>query len=99
MKYAKLTDQGIEYAPLNNLKDNVLNFGTKANEAQLLALGYLPVVDGEIPEVGENQTLKPIFTQGEGVIIRSYEVVDLPPDRMAQLERLLNIILGGESDG
>jgi len=74
--YGKLTESGIEYAPLN--KGNVLNFGTKANEEQLLELGYLPVVREPPPIVGENQILIPCNRLGDGVIIAGHELLDLP---------------------
>jgi len=94
--YGKLTESGIEYAPLN--KGNVFNFGTKANEDQLLELGYLPVVDGDIPEVGENQTLKDVFTQEADRIVHGYEVVDLPPNPLTKMAELILAFTGVNTD-
>jgi len=81
--YAKLTQNGIEYAPVN--KGGVINFGTKANQPQLLELGYLPVVDGSAAQTGENQILRAVFTQETDRIVRSFEAVDPEPDPLTGL--------------
>ena len=97
--YAKLIDaHNLECAPIN--KGNVVNFGTKANEAELLAKGYLPVVDGEIPAPGEYQTLREVFAQENDKIIRGFEAAPPEPDRITEimlaLAELAEAVLGGE---
>ena len=65
--------------------------------AYLLGLGYLPVVEAPRPDDGEGYHYEADYTENNGEIVQSWELVDDPvdPDPEIDAERALQIILTG----
>lgn len=72
MKYAKLINGFLEYAPRN--KGSVSNYNKDVNA--MLADGYLPVEETEYPQDGNNYLSS--YTEVEGKIVQSWTLLPTP---------------------
>lgn len=93
MKYAKLKNGVIQYAP-NKIEDEGTIIYNPPGE-MLTELGYLPVVNTPCPEAPEGYCYAHSWAEQDGTITDVWTLVELPDDPTA--EDVLNIILGGES--
>ena len=89
MKYAKLINDFPSYAPRRMLIGSAWVYNP--TDAQLLAEGYLPVVETEPPVVEDGYYAAPHWTEQNGQIVQSWTVEVAEPSA----DELLNIILGG----
>lgn len=76
MKYAKLINNTISYAPRKIRQNGRWYFN--ANENIMRAEGWLPVIFTEPPEVPEGYMLQEYFTIFDGQIIQNWAVVEIP---------------------
>ena len=95
MRYAKLNDSSIAYAP-NPIRYNGLWYGNPPAEI-LRAEGYKPVCytepQGEAPE---GYAWRETWTDNGSEIVQGWEAVELPPEMDISPEEALDILLGGE---
>ena len=63
-------------------------------DAQLLAAGYLPVIETEPPVVEDGYYAAPHWTEQDGEIVQSWTIEVAEPSA----DELLDIILGGASE-
>lgn len=94
MRYAKLVNNYPSYAPRRMRIDSSIVYNP--TDAQLLAEGYLPVVETDAPEVDERREATPHWTIQNHQIVQSWTVEELPPepDELTP-DEALDIILGG----
>ncbi len=93
MKYAKFINDCPSYAPRRIRIGSFIVYNP--TDAQLLAEGYLPVVETDAPEVDERHEATPHWTIQNNQIVQSWTVEELPDD--IPDDEALNIILGGGS--
>ena len=78
MRYAKLINNYPSYAPRR------LRIGSawvyNPTDAQLLAEGYLPVIETEPPETDEHHYAEPHWAEENGQIIQSWIVGEMPDE-------------------
>ena len=78
MSYAKLINNYPSYAPRR------LRIGSawvyNPTDAQLLAEGYLPVIETEPPETDERHYAEPHWAEENGQIIQSWIVGEMPDE-------------------
>ncbi|MCR5360346.1 MAG: hypothetical protein K6E55_10730 [Thermoguttaceae bacterium] len=78
-RYGKFEDGVFNFAPINYITPTgrtICNFNRKVR--YLTEYGFLPVQSNPFPEYDyETQEVVPTYTQGEGVIIESWTVVDM----------------------
>ena len=78
MRYAKLINNYPSYAPRR------LRIGSawvyNPTDAQLLAEGYLPVIETEPPETDERHYAEPHWAEENGQIIQSWTVGEMPDE-------------------
>ncbi len=90
MKYAKLMDGILEYAP--ERMGNVIGYNSPNNDAQLRADGYkIVVVDETMPE--STYPLRLVYAETEDSLVGTYEIIypELPDrkvQRRAEVNRL-----------
>lgn len=92
MKYAKLIDGVIHFAP-NKIKDgDTITYNPPAE--MLEDLGYLPVVNVPAPDAPEGYYYAHSWAEENGTITDVWTLEEMPEDDSP--EAILNIILGGE---
>lgn len=77
----KLVNGKLEEAPkaLRRNIDGKDYITTNPTEEMFLAQGYKYLEEQEKPEINENQALHQVFTETSNTIVRTWEIVDLPP--------------------
>ena len=91
MKYAKLVNGTLQYAPRN--KGSVSNYNQDATA--MLADGYLPVEETEYPKDGNNYSAN--YAEAEGKIVQSWTLVPTPepvPPTIEQQVATLEAVTG-----
>ena len=96
MKYAKLINNFPSYAPRRLRLADVWVYNP--TDAQLLAEGYLPVVETEPPETDTQHYAEPHWTERDGSIVQTWEVAENPGSDELSDSEALDIILGGGAD-
>lgn len=95
MRYAKLNDSSISYAP-NPIQHNGLWYGNPPGSVYE-AEGYKPVTrmepQGDAPE---GYAWRETWTDNGSEIVQGWEAVELPPEMDISPEEALDILLGGE---
>lgn len=94
MKYAKLNDGSISYAP-NPILHNGLWYGNPAASVYE-AEGYKPVTFTEPPETEEGYIAVPGWTETEEAIVQTW-AVETEPDEVDDA-RAMAILFGGEGE-
>lgn len=95
MRYAKLINNYPSYAPRRIRIGSVIVYNPM--DTQLLAEGYLPVIETEPPETGERHYSEPHWTELEGQIVQSWEIVEIPHDDIVDKADAYDILIGGAS--
>lgn len=93
MKYAKLIEGEIRYAPKKIVDGEMTVYNPPAY--MLTTLGYLPVVNVPCPEAPEGYYYKHSWAEQDGTIIDVWTLEKLPDDPSP--EEIMEILLGGES--
>jgi len=94
MHYAKLISGCPSYAPRRMRVGSVIVYNPTG--AQLLAEGYLPVVETPMPETDAQHYAEPHWVERDGQIVQVWEPVELPPEPdEVSADEALDIILGG----
>ena len=92
MRYAKLINDYPSYAPRR------LRIGSawvyNPTEQQLLAEGYLPVIETEPPEVDAQHYAEPHWQEEPNRIVQRWEVKEIPITEEEALTRYANSITG-----
>lgn len=91
MKYAKLVNGALQYAPRN--KGSVSNYNQDVTA--MLADGYLPVEETEYPKDGNNYSAS--YAEAEGKIVQSWTLVPTPepvPPTIEQQVATLEAVTG-----
>lgn len=91
MKYAKLVNGALQYAPRN--KGSVSNYNQDVTA--MLADGYLPVEETEYPKDGNNYSVN--YAEAEGKIVQSWMLVPTPepvPPTIEQQVATLEAVTG-----
>ncbi len=88
MKYAKLINDYPSYAPRKLRVGDTVVYNPLPE--QLLAAGYLPVVETEPPEVEDGYYAEPHWAVVDGEIVQSWTVEVAEPTA----DELLDIIMG-----
>ena len=78
MRYAKLINNHLSYAPRRLLIGSAWVYNP--TDAQLLAEGYLPVIETEPPETDERHYAEPHWAEENGQIIQSWTVGEMPDE-------------------
>ncbi len=92
MRYAKLINNYPSYAPRKMRVGDTVVYNPLPE--QLLADGYMPVVETEPPEVDEQHYAEPHWTEQNGEIVQTWTVEVAEPSA----DELLDIILGGADE-
>ena len=93
MKYGKLRNGALEYAPRKIVDGNTVTYNPTAE--MVTAIGYLPVTQTEPPEVEEGYYAAYHWEEQNGEIVQIWEVIENPaqeesPDELlAMLEAAL----------
>lgn len=92
MRYAKLINNYPSYAPRR------LHIGSNwvynPTSAQLLAEGYLPVIETAPPVTDEQHYAAPHWTEQDGEIVQSWTVEEIPISDEEALTRYANELTG-----
>lgn len=92
MKYAKFINDCPSYAPRRIRIGSVIVYNP--TDAQLLAEGYLPVVETEPPETDERHFATPHWAIENDRIVQSWTVEEVPITDEEALTRYANSITG-----
>lgn len=92
MKYAKLIDNRLQYAPKKIRRGDSITFNPPAE--MLLEEGYLPVRETEQPEVEEGYYLSPVYTQEADEIVVTWEQIEDPGYYNATPEEIAEALEG-----
>lgn len=92
MRYAKLLNDYPSYAPRRMKIGSSIVYNP--TDAQLLAEGYLPVVETDAPEVDERHYAMPHWTIQNHQIVQSWTVEEVPITDEEALTRYANSITG-----
>ena len=94
MRYAKLINNYPSYAP------RLLRIGSawvyNPTDAQLLAEGYLPVIETEPPETDDRHYADPRYVERDGQIVQEWELVEIPITDEDALTRYANELTGAD---
>lgn len=94
MKYAKLINNYPSYAPRRiHIGDAWVYNPT---DEQLLAEGYLPVVETDAPETDDRHYAEPHWTEVDGEIVQSWTVEEIPITDEEALTRYANELTGAD---
>lgn len=96
MRYAKLINNYPQYAPRRLRVGETWVYNPTEN--QLLADGYLPVVETPMPETDERHYAVPHWTEQNNQIVQSWTVEEIPYDDTADKAEAYDILMG-EEDG
>jgi len=94
MRYAKLINSQIQYAPRRMRIGSVIVYNP--TDAQLLAEGYLPVIETPMPEVDEQHYATPHWQEEPNRIVQRWEVKEIPLTDEEALTRYANSITGAD---
>ena len=92
MRFAKLIHDFPSYAPRRMKNGSVIVYNP--TDAQLLAEGYLPVVETDAPEVDERHEATPHWTIVNNQIAQSWTVEEVPISEEEALTRYANTLTG-----
>ena len=92
MRFAKLINDFPSYAPRRIRIGSAWVYNP--TDAQLLAEGYLPVVETDAPEADERQEATPHWTIQNHQIVQSWTVEEVPISEEEALTRYANSITG-----
>lgn len=92
MRYAKLIDDYPSYAPRRMKIGSAWVYNP--TDAQLLAEGYLPVVETDAPDVDEQHEATPHWAIVNNQIVQSWTVEEIPITEEEALTRYANGITG-----
>lgn len=94
MRYAKLVNNYPSYAPRRMKIGSAWVYNP--TDAQLLAEGYLPVVETDAPEVDERHEATPHWTIQNHQIVQSWAVEEVPISEEEALTRYANELTGAD---
>lgn len=94
MRYAKLINNYPSYAPRRMRIGNAWVYNP--TDAQLLTEGYLPVVETDPPETDAQHYAEPHWTEKDGRIVQTWEIVEIPISDEEALTRYANELTGAE---
>lgn len=94
MRYAKLINNYPTYAPRRIRIGSVIVYNP--TDAQLLAEGYLPVVETDAPEVDERHFATPHWAIVNNQIAQSWTVEEVPISEEEALTRYANELTGAD---
>lgn len=87
MKYGKITDGKLEFAPsIVNLDGYTI---INPEHEQLITLGYKPVITDNIPTPQEGYYMEISYEETENEILQQWEEIELPPVEQTAGEYLL----------
>lgn len=92
MNYAKLINDDLQYAPRKMGVDDTVVYNPLPE--QLLAAGYLPVIETEPPVTEDGFYAEPHWAEENGAIVQSWTVeeAELSPDEV------VDILFGGDGE-
>lgn len=94
MHYAKLVNGYPSYSPRRMRIGNVWVYNP--TDAQLLAEGYLPVVETDMPETDAQHYAEPHWTEQNNQIVQSWTVEEIPISEEEALTRYANTLTGAD---
>lgn len=94
MRYAKLINNYPSYAPRRMKIGSVIVYNP--TDAQLLAEGYLPVIETPMPEVDERHYAVPHWAIQNNQIVQSWTVEEIPITDEEALTRYANELTGAD---
>ena len=92
MRYAKLINTYPSYAPRRLRIGSAIVYNP--TDAQLLAEGYLPVVETDAPETDDRHYAEPHWTEQNNQIVQSWTVEEIPITDEEALTRYANELTG-----
>lgn len=92
MLYAKLVNNYPSYAPRRLLIGSAWVYNP--TDAQLLAEGYLPVIETEPPKTDTQHYAEPHWEEENGQIVQSWEIVEIPYDDTVDKAEAYDILMG-----
>lgn len=93
MRYAKLNNNYPSYAPRRIRIGNVWVYNP--TDIQLLAEGYLPVIETPMPETDEQHYATPHWAEQNEQITQSWTVEEIPYDDALDKAEAYDILTGG----
>lgn len=94
MRYAKLFNNYPTYAPRRMLIGSAWVYNP--TDAQLLAEGYLPVIETDPPVTDKQHYAVPHWTEQDGEIVQSWTVEEIPYDATLDKAEAYDILMGEE---
>lgn len=94
MKYAKLVNNYLSYAPRRIRVGSVIVYNP--TDVQLLAEGYLPVIETSMPETDAQHYAEPHWAEQDGQIVQEWEIVEIPISEEEALTRYANSLTGSD---
>jgi len=94
MRYAKLLNDYPSYAPRRMRIGSVIVYNP--TDAQLLAEGYLPVIETPMPETDAQHYAEPHWAEENGQIVQRWEVKEIPISDEEALTRYANSLTGAD---
>lgn len=95
MHYAKLINNYPSYAPRRMRIGDAWVYNPTGE--QLLAEGYLPVVETEPPETDAQHYAEPHWAEQNNQIVQSWTVEEIPYDDTADKAEAYDILMGDET--
>ena len=92
MRYAKLINNYPSYAPRRLRIGSVIVYNP--TDTQLLAEGYLPVIETDAPETDERHYAVPHWAIQNDQIVQSWTVEEIPISEEEALTRYANALTG-----
>ena len=92
MRYAKRINNHISFAPCRMRIDG--DWVYNPTDAQLLAEGYLPIIEADPPVTDEQHYAVPHWTEQSRQIVQSWTVEEIPITDEEALTRYANSITG-----
>ena len=94
MRYAKLINNYPSYAPRRIRIGN--SWVYNPTDDQLLAEGYLPVIDDVAPYVDDRHYAEPYWVEQDGMIVELWEIKEIPYDDTSDKAEAYDILMGEE---
>ena len=94
MKYAKLVNSYPSYAPRRMRIGDAWVYNPTGE--QLLAEGYLPVIETEPPGTDAQHYAEPHWSEADGQIVQSWTVEEIPYDDTLDKAEAYDILMGEE---
>ena len=92
MRYAKLVNNYPSYAPRRMRIGSVVVYNP--TDAQLLAEGFLPVIETPAPETDEQHYATPHWAEQNNQIVQSWTIEEVPISEEGALTRYANELTG-----